>query len=157
MTDKKLVRRWLSVFEQNVPKEIMDNHVTTDGNHMWHIFTWGNVPCLEGDAARAAFDQLQDIEVIQFYGGYDCEIKRVSIRKKRTAKALDRERYIDIYVVAKDFSWTYVHTHEPDFGPYFYSKESPATDLSYRRIKQTNENTNTVKTPVEPFRADLAK
>ena len=67
MTDKKLVRRWLSVFGQNVPKEIMDNHVTTDGNHMWHIFTWGNVPCLEGDAARAAFDQLQDIEVIQFY------------------------------------------------------------------------------------------
>lgn len=119
MTNQKLIRKWLSVFGQNVPKEIMDNHVTADGNHMWHIFTWGNVPCLDGDAARVAFDHLQDIEVMQFYGGYDCKIKRVSIRKKRTAKALDRERYTDIYVVAKDFSWTYVHTHEPDFGPYF--------------------------------------
>lgn len=63
--------------------------------------------------------QLQDTEVIQFYGGYNCKIKRVSVTKKRTAKALDRERYTDIYVVAKDFSWTYVHTHEPDLGPYF--------------------------------------
>lgn len=70
MTNQKLIRKWLSVFGQNVPKEIMDNHVTADGNHMWHIFTWGNVPCLEGDAAKAAFDQLQDTEVIQFYGGY---------------------------------------------------------------------------------------
>ena len=128
MTDKKLVRRWLSVSGQIVPKEIMENHVTTDGNHMWHIFTWGNVPCLEGDAARAAFDSLQDCEGIQFYGGYDCNIKRVSIRKKRTAKALDRERYTDIYIVATDFSWTYVHTHEPEFGPYFCQKELFATD-----------------------------
>lgn len=86
MTDKKLVRRWLSIFAQNVPKEIMDNHVTADGNHMWHIFTWGNVPCQEGNAARAVFDQLQDIQVMQFYGGYDCKIKRVSIRKKKNRK-----------------------------------------------------------------------
>lgn len=139
MTDKKLVRRWLSIFAQNVPKEIMDNHVTADGNHMWHIFTWGNVPCQEGNAARAVFDQLQDIQVMQFYGGYDCKIKRVSIRKKRTAKALDRERYTDIYVVAKDFSWTYVHTHEPDFGPYFCRRELRATNLSYEKGNVSNE------------------
>ncbi|MDO4155235.1 MAG: DUF4275 family protein [Oscillospiraceae bacterium] len=48
--------------------------------------------------------------------------------KKRTAKALDRERYTDIYIVATDFSWTYVHTHEPEFGPYFCQKELFATD-----------------------------
>ncbi len=126
MTNQKRMRRWLSIFGKDVPEEIMNTHVTADGNHMWHIFTWGKVPCLEGDAARAAFDQLQDTEVIQFYGGYDCKIKRVSVTKKRTAKALDRERYTDIYVVANDFSWTYVHTHESELGPYFCQLERKA-------------------------------
>ncbi|WP_372512763.1 DUF4275 family protein [Bacillus salipaludis] len=31
------------------------------------------------------------------------------------------EEYIhDVYVVDKDFSWTYIQTHEVDEGPYFY-------------------------------------
>lgn len=30
-------------------------------NHLWHIFTWGHIPCLEGDAARRAFDALDKV------------------------------------------------------------------------------------------------
>ena len=26
---------------------------------------------------------------------------------------------VDWYLVDKDFTWTYVHTHEEDCGPYF--------------------------------------
>lgn len=30
-------------------------------NHLWHIFTCGHIPCLEGDAARRAFDALDKV------------------------------------------------------------------------------------------------
>ncbi|CAM3916602.1 hypothetical protein GCM10009865_54200 [Aeromicrobium ponti] len=31
------------------------------------------------------------------------------------------EEYMDdVYVVDKDFTWTYIHTHEEFCGPYFY-------------------------------------
>lgn len=33
---------------------------------------------------------------------------------KITAKAVDQDRASDVYIVAKDFSWTYVRTHEEE-------------------------------------------
>lgn len=53
-----------------------------------------------------------------FYDGVDqvevCVIKKVS------AKAVDKDKASDVYIVAKDFSWTYVRTHETGWcGPYF--------------------------------------
>ena len=33
---------------------------------------------------------------------------------KITAKAMDQDRTSDVYIVAKDFSWTYVRTHEEE-------------------------------------------
>ena len=40
-----------------------------------------------------------------------------------TAKAVDKDRRGDVYIVAKDFSWTYVRTHEIGLcGPYFCEK-----------------------------------
>ena len=39
---------------------------------------------------------------------------------KLSAKELDDSNEWDVYIVAKDFSWTYVRTHERDYcGPYF--------------------------------------
>lgn len=33
---------------------------------------------------------------------------------KITAKAVEQDRASDVYIVAKDFSWTYVRTHEEE-------------------------------------------
>ena len=44
------------------------------------------------------------------------------IRDRAEALALpepDSLNGADWYLVDKDFTWTYVHTHEDDFGPYF--------------------------------------
>jgi hypothetical protein len=30
----------------------------------------------------------------------------------------------DIYIFDRGFTWTYIHTHEADFGPYFYTVQS---------------------------------
>ena len=87
MSDEALMEKWLSTFGKGVDKNIMEEHVTSYGNLLWHLFTWGEVPCLKGEDAR---------------------------------KAVDKDRASDVYIVAKDFSWTYVRTHEEGWcGPYF--------------------------------------
>lgn len=118
MTNKELIDNWLSVFGAGVDKSIMEEHVTSECNFLWHLFTWGEVSCLKENEARAAFDKLQYSEAIKFYDGYCMDIDGVSVTGKVTAKELEDEAG-DVYIVAKDFSWTYVKTHEHSCGPYF--------------------------------------
>ncbi len=120
LSDEALMEKWLSTFGKSVDKNMMEEHVTSYGNLLWHLFTWGEVPCLKGDDARNAFDELQYEEAIRFYDGYAGHIEKVSVIEKITAKAVDKDRAGDVYIVAKDFSWTYVRTHEEGCcGPYF--------------------------------------
>jgi len=83
----------------------------------------GNVPCLSGNEARSAFDVLQYIEAIRFYGGYSNHINEISVVEKLSADSVDKDKGSDVYIVAKDFSWTYVRTHEYDLGPYLCLKK----------------------------------
>ena len=119
MTNNELIENWLSVFGKDVNKKLIKNHVTAYGNYLWHLFTWGKVPCLEG---KEAFNKLKDTEAIKFYGGYTKHIENVSVIGKLTADEIDRDTDSDVYIVAKDFTWTYVRTHESNCGPYFCIK-----------------------------------
>lgn len=123
MNNNQLIEKWLSVFGKGVEKKMIEDHVIAQCNHLWHLFTWGNVECLEGDEARKAFDEIEYTEAIRFYDGYSNHIEKVSDVGKLSAKQLDKDRGSDVYIVAKDFSWTYVRTHERDWcGPYFCIK-----------------------------------
>ncbi len=122
MSETELMNKWLSVFGAGVDKQMMEEHVTSYGNLLWHLFTWGNVSCLQGHEARKAFDELQYEEAIRFYDGYASHIGNVSVVKKISAKKVDKDRERDVYIVAEDFSWTYVRTHEEGLGPYFCRK-----------------------------------
>ena len=45
------------------------------------------------------------------------------IKKNKNEKEMDSEyidKFSEIYVVASDWSWTYMKTHEEECGPYFY-------------------------------------
>ena len=123
MSEDELIKQWLKVFGQNVDKKLIEDHVTSHGNHLWHLFTWGEVPCLQGSDAKAAFNDLQYEEAIRFYDGYANHIEGVSVIDKISAKKVDKDRKSDVYIVAKDFSWTYVRTHEFDLGPYLCVKK----------------------------------
>ena len=122
MSETELMNKWLSVFGAGVDKQIMEEHVTSYGNLLWHLFTWGNVSCLQGDEARKAFDEVQYDEAIRFYDGYASHIEKVCVINKISAKKVDKDRASDVYIVAEDFSWTYVRTHEEGLGPYFCRK-----------------------------------
>ena len=104
MSDEALMEKWLSTFGKGVDKNIMEEHVTSYGNLLWHLFTWGEVPCLKGEDARKAFDELQYEEAIRFYDGYAGHIEKVALIEKITAKAVDKDRASDVYIVAKDFN-----------------------------------------------------
>lgn len=130
MNNNELINKWLSAFGEGADKDIIEKHVTAPCNFLWHLFTWANIPCLEGDDAREAFDALQYDKAIRFCDGYSCSINNVSVVGKVSAKELDEDETADVYIVAEDFSWTYVRTHERDkyygCGPYFCSRESDA-------------------------------
>ena len=122
MDNYELVEKWLAIFGKDVDKKLINDHVTSYGNHLWHLFTWGNVPCILGDEARKAFDALDYAEAIRFYDGYSNHVDKISVIEKISASSVDKDKGSDVYIVAKDFSWTYVRTHEYGLGPYLCIK-----------------------------------
>jgi hypothetical protein len=123
MSKQKIMNKWLATFAPDIPEEIMSGHVIGNYCHLWHIFTWGKVSCLEADSARQAFDQLEFERAIMFTGGYtfdnETNINDLGYVTKSSASASELEDIDDVYIIGEDFSWTYVHTHEPECGPYF--------------------------------------
>ena len=123
MTDQKIINHWLYAFARDVDQQKLDDHVLSPGNFLWHIFSYGYVPCLKDDEARAEFDRIPYEKAIRFHDGFCGQITAVTETGKIRAASLDRERKkgaLDVYIVAEDFSWTYVRTHEEGWcGPYF--------------------------------------
>lgn len=81
------------------------------------------MPCLKDDEAREVFDSIAYGKAIRFHDGYGGQITAVTETGKISAVSLDNEKKRgaqDAYIVAEDFSWTYVKTHENGWcGPYF--------------------------------------
>ena len=124
MTSQEIVRRWLAAFGKDLAPLTIEERATSNGNHLWHLFSHNLVPHLEGNEARAAFDQEDYAEALCFYDGSSGHIEDASMIEKLSAEDIDDEDGFDIYIVAKDFSWTYVRTHHGDHcGPYFCKLE----------------------------------
>lgn len=122
---KALADRWLKAFAADVPPEALADHVTADGNYLWHIFSFKDVECLSGDEARTAFDALDYDRAIRFEDGYHWggfSLRGWGETGKISARSLEKAG--DVYITDPDFRWTYVKTHEGDWcGPYFCRKK----------------------------------
>ena len=117
-TIKDLRERWLDTFAADVSEEDLGKYVLAGGSYLWNIFSEKLVPCLEGDEAQKALAELPDTDCHRFYKEYPPQdqprIKAISM-----AEVSSLPDDLDWYLVDKDFTWTYVHTHEEDCGPYF--------------------------------------
>ena len=117
-TIKDLRERWLDTFAADVSEEDLGKYVLAGGSYLWTIFSEKLVPCLEGDEAQKALAELPDTDCHRFYKEYPPQdqprIKAISM-----AEVSSLPDDLDWYLVDKDFTWTYVHTHEEDCGPYF--------------------------------------
>lgn len=116
-------KQWISHFANNISNSFLQKKVLGQGQFIWHIFSFKKVDeknFLQGDVARNAFDEVNRRGAEYF----NQDENRPSIHK--LSKEMD-SKYIDdfseFYVVAEDWSWTYIKTHEEDCGPYFYKKE----------------------------------
>lgn len=132
LNEKEVLDKWFLAFAADVEAKFMEEHVLSKGNYLWHIFSWEAVPCLTGEAACRAFDSLEYDTAIMFENGYSWSqdgtcccadsTKLSNLKYTKKVSAIDLDATDDVYIVAADFSWVYVHTHEGMCGPYFCKK-----------------------------------
>ncbi|WP_338081080.1 DUF4275 family protein [Clostridium tetanomorphum] len=107
--------KWFKAFADNI--DTNDIHID---QYLWHIFSYKRLNCLEGEEADA---RLISIKKKSLYVFFNNEKTCYELRNAMNFHPDDIRYYTDIYVTDKDFSWTYVITHETgSCGPYFYSK-----------------------------------
>ncbi len=119
MTRNELHSLWLKQFAQGISKKELEKYVVSTGNYLWHIFSWNLLDekaFLTGNNARKAFDLADKHNAVYIEWFEDDETKILSPTFKN-ANSLDK--MTEVYVVASDFSWTYIKTHECMCGPYF--------------------------------------
>lgn len=120
MSKQKFINQWLRHFAKNIDNKDIEKCYVKD--FIWHIFSYElseKGSFLVGDDARAAYDTAikSDCIFCEMYGQNGVTDKMLS--EYSSSKEID-SKVTEIYVVAKDYSWTYIKTHENDLcGPYF--------------------------------------
>lgn len=91
--------------------------------YLWHIFSYEKKKCLEGAEAESAFHNEVKKDCYIFYQHCDdvLLIKDASSLHMDDILCERDDMYKgDIYIVDKEFTWTFVKTHEHRWcGPYF--------------------------------------
>ena len=120
MAKQKFINQWLRHFAQGINKSQYEKYVKDQ--YIWHVFSWELIKpdgLLTGDAARQAYNEAVKTDCIfcdMFNNG---GVTDKFSPQYDTAEKID-ENLTEFYVVAKDYSWTYIKTHECDLcGPYF--------------------------------------
>ena len=119
MTKNEFFSTWLRRFANGISSEKIEKYVVSTGNYLWHVFSWELLDekvFLTGNSARKAYDKIDKHNALYIDWFEDNETKNLTA-KLSTANALDE--MTEIYVIASDFTWTYIKTHESMCGPYF--------------------------------------
>lgn len=119
MTKNEFFSKWLEVFAADIPNKAIEKYVKATGNYIWHIFSWELLDksrYLTGEAAKKAYDKTDKSDAI-FIDWFEDEETHDITWELKTANTLDS--FVEVYVVDKDFKWTYIKTHENMCGPYF--------------------------------------
>ncbi len=127
MTYEKFKNKWLKSFASPLYKNPRAKHLIQTEQYIWHLFSWGYLPkeCyLEQIDAMDAFDSIppEEKENAIFFERFGRYLPSLPDRKNICAE--DLTECTEIYVVARDFSWTYIWTHEGTWcGPFYCDKE----------------------------------
>ena len=120
MTKQKFINQWIRHFAKGVSNDMLEKYVKDQ--FIWHVFSWELIKLsnlLIGDAARQAFDQISKENCLccDFFGSNG--VTNTLLPQYDTAEKIDNDP-AEFYVVAEDYSWTYIKTHESETcGPYF--------------------------------------
>lgn len=92
---------------------------------LWHTFSLNHFPCESGAHAMKKLNETPlktfvifspaDLSAIKCTAPYACFIPYEELQ----AQWMSIRYRMDIFIVQSNFTWTFVHTHEQDFGPYY--------------------------------------
>jgi len=108
-------------------EENFANHLTSDekkhiflndsGGYLWHLFSYEKRVCLKGEEANKAFNNIPKVSCYVFYQRTN---DALIVESASSFNVDDLNEESDIYIVDKEFNWTYIKTHEKGYlGPYF--------------------------------------
>lgn len=110
-----IINLWDNTFAQNISEELKE--AIHYDQFKWHIFSYEKQFCLKKNSARIAFDAETKDEL---YVMYQNSPNILIYNNANNIVSTDFDSEQDIYIFDKNFTWTYVHTHESMCGPYFY-------------------------------------
>lgn len=85
--------------------------------YLWHLFSYKKKDCVDGQEAEKAFNEEDKSACYVFYQHTNYAL---ILENAGALNSKDLNNEFDIYVVDKEFNWTYVKTHETGWcGPYF--------------------------------------
>lgn len=124
MTQKEFKAKWISTFVPDLTQR--QYHMCYVNQYLWHVFSFEIIPkgqVLVGDDARKAYARAdkQGAVTIQLWEVSDAFITLPIAEQQKDWKAIDH--IPELYVVSKDWTWTYISTHENDnigCGPFFF-------------------------------------
>jgi len=130
---------WKKWQENFCPQVIRDQLADCCKNGLyWQVFPFfmkADARLSSGEEAKVAYSQAnkEGAFCIRTYNYKDTETFPLSEKYFDVKKA---NRVHELYVVASDWSWTYVSTHENDwFGPYFCKRAIPEYEKYDRDYK----------------------
>lgn len=119
-----LRKRWKDTFAEHISeseKKAIFLYDSDDASgFLWHIFSYNKRDFVEGERAEEDFNLEPKTSCYVFYQHSDIALLVENASLLNHRDLLDE---MDIYVVDKEFTWTYVRTHESGWcGPYFSKK-----------------------------------
>ena len=115
-----LKRRWSRMFAAGITPE--QKKAICFNQYRWHLFSYQLLPALQGKEAEDAFLQAVKSTVYVFYqhcdNGWSLENAHL-IRVEDFVEDVPCP-WTDVYLFDPVNRWTYIRTHEPDCGPYFF-------------------------------------
>ncbi|MGG4345709.1 DUF4275 family protein [Paenibacillus lautus] len=111
----EIINKWDKTFTLNISDDIKESIYYNQ--YRWHIFSYEVQDCLKAHEARNAFNtEIKDELYVMYQNSPDVFL----YSKANAVVAEDFDSQQDIYIFDKNFTWTYVNTHEDMCGPYFY-------------------------------------
>lgn len=115
-----LKRRWSRLFAAGIGPE--QKKAVYFNQYRWHLFSYRVLPALQGMEAEDAFAQAQKDTVYAFYQHCDdgWRLENAHLIRPEDFVTDVPCPWTDVYLFDPVNRWTYIHTHEPDCGPYFF-------------------------------------
>ncbi|MCA1060344.1 DUF4275 family protein [Rossellomorea aquimaris] len=119
-----LLKKWEETFVSHLNDEEKESIFLHSDRYscgfLWHVFSYERTDRFVGEKAKQYFQKQSKKECFVFYQLKDDVLLLKNASGIRMEDLRDEE---DVYIVDKEFTWTYVQTHDSgEFGPYFTHK-----------------------------------